>query len=258
MEVKVLQDQQILGERIMTVNDDSSNRVLELVMPIWKNVEKVQTALGFYEGIGQYAKEINEKGRGHFFGYCQQHALDAAVLGICKMYETRRDVHGLKLLAKHLNDNFRIAKPRNVDSKLLGLLGLSEFENSLYAINTSALSEDLVTKCIGRMPTQENDDSLKKLFQYRNGYAAHQAVNNNESKLPPIEEMERLNNWAKGLCELIVDCFSGNIALGDSCKSGRMAVLNVIKKALDKNFNDPSKTVYENWQDELKFYKCPS
>jgi hypothetical protein len=66
---------------------DTEHPLMDLVRPVWVNTHWVKNALEQYEDLSQYAEELN-KVHGHFWGITQKFALDSAVMGICKLYDT--------------------------------------------------------------------------------------------------------------------------------------------------------------------------
>ncbi|MCA3248916.1 MAG: hypothetical protein INF41_00630 [Rhodospirillaceae bacterium] len=53
--------------------------------------------------------------------------------------------------------------------------------------------------------------------------------------LPPIEEMEKLNNWAIKFIDLF--CIFSDFSAPSINACSRMAALNVVKKVLEKNLS---------------------
>jgi hypothetical protein len=227
----------------MTINQDAEN----LYRPVLLNCYWVKCGLGLHEGISKHAKEINEK-HGHFFGVTMKFSIHEAVNCLCKIYDisnNRYKKHTVYELLNFLKTTDTFNKKNNFYIKImhkqqkLKELGLSEITNFLNKDIEFEKNKKEFFDCFEKnIPNKDSNDTLSKLFKYRNKVLAHTEILNTENiheltYLPPIEEMEKLNNWAIKFIDLFCDFFDFSPPSINICS--RMAALNVVKKVLDKN-----------------------
>ena len=221
-----------------------------------------------YDGISLHAVALNER-HAHFFGLVQKFSLDAAVLGICKMFDTsnkRYKKHTVPELFDYLEHKLTSAYVQRLRPQLLIDLWVEEGDarevvNALQSGNDFEQGKRRMLTLIGGvMPTIERSPALKKLFVARNKVIAHQeqvdeAVKEELKFLPSLEDMEKLGRWVRDFCRLLYCVLTPDTALVDSVVSARMAALNVAAKILGRNFDDPSRSPAENYRDWDAFYK---
>jgi AbiU2 len=244
--------------------------IMEVVGPVWLNTYWVENALGICEGIWSHANEINAEHR-HFFGLTSKYATDAAVLGICRLYDTsnpkyRKDT--VFSLLRHFKNNFSAFFPVRLRESFLVELGASgEIAQRIVAClhsssDISEKKEGIISLLDRHVPRPNNNSCLKLLFTHRDKVIAHQeqlstlsALLKSQLKfLPSLAEMESLNNWAMSLCRLVVTGLSNETLLPHPV-SARIAALNVIAKVLGKNFNPHGgAAAYQEWE---AFYQKP-
>ncbi|MFN5174303.1 MAG: hypothetical protein ACK5WY_05435 [Holosporaceae bacterium] len=229
----------------MTINQDAEN----LYRPVLLNCYWVKCGIGLYEGIAKHAKEINKK-HGHFFGVTMQFSMHEAINCLCKIYDKsnkgykKHTVYELLNFLKNTDilstkDNFYI-KTRYKREKLEEL-GLSEINNFLNEdIKFEKTKKEFFDYFEKNIPNKDSNDTLSKLLKYRNKILAHTEILKTENiheltYLPPIEEMEKLNNWAIKFIDLFCNFFDFSSPSINVCS--RMAALNVVKKVLEKNLS---------------------
>lgn len=256
------------------MNDELEKNVMDLVKPVWSNTYWVRNALDQYDAIAKYATELNEV-HGRFWGITQKFSIDAAVVGLCKVYDStnkRYQKHTIYELNIFLKNSLSSDHARNIQFRVgieeLVALGIGNAEaNKIVASfsdleNFESAKEDFFTFIENVIPKyQENDGStLERLFKFRDKTLAHQEQLSDELKeqlasLPSLEDMHKLNEWADNFCKLFVHILSPSTSLINSCTSSYMATLNTVKKVLGKTFDDPNKSTTENWNDRNEFYK---
>jgi hypothetical protein len=238
--------------------DDSE--LMIILNGVWFNTYWVKNALGLYEGITRHAVEL--EGHSHFVALVQQFSLDAAALGICKLFDrSTPQFHKntvpelMDYLTRHFTDEY-ISR---LDIATLTALGVSQddagnivlkFHRGVDFPETKA---DLLKLLNSRMPNNETAP-LKTLLTYRNKFVAHQeqvsdGVKALVANLPSLAAMEKINEWGSNFCQLAA-CVLTNITLSsNSGPSARIAALNVVAKVLGKDFH-PSKdsASYQEWE----------
>jgi hypothetical protein len=70
-------------------------------------------------------------------------------------------------------------------------------------------------------------------------------------RLPSLDDMEKLNNWACTFCELTCCIMTNETCLSHTVHA-RMAALNVVAKVLGKNFDNPG---HPDYQEREAFYQ---
>jgi hypothetical protein len=242
--------------------------VRELVEPLVSNAYWVKSSIDMYDAISVHAVALNER-HAHFFGLVQKFALDSAVLGICKMFDTsnkRYKKNTVPELFDYLERNLTSAYVQRLRPQLLVDLGVGE-KDARSVVNALQRGSDfeeakrrMLTLIGGVMPTVEQSPALEKLFVARNKAIAHQeqldeALKEELKFLPSLADMEKLGRWVRDFCKLLYCVLTPDTALVDSVVSARMAALNVAARLLGKDFDDASKTAEENFRDWEAFYK---
>ncbi len=203
---------------------------------------------------------------GHFFALVAKYSLDAAVLGICRLYDRsnpRYEKDTVPNLDEYLKKNFNTEFARRIDTGILVGLGAPEETASkiLARLLTNSDFADIRTKIFEivdkSMPCCQPGSPLDRLFLHRNKTIAHQEqlttvteyVKEALACLPSLDQMLTLNKWAMDFCRLVVTALSNGTLLPHPT-SARIAALNVVAKVLGKNF-DPAKNgaAYEEWED---------
>lgn len=245
----------------------SVNALHELVQPVVMNTYWVKQALELYDGISMHAEELNAK-HSHFFGLAQKFSIDSAVLGICKMFDTsnrRHKKHTVRELLRFLSKNMTSEYARRLTTRHLILLSIPEAEankvvEALHRENNfEAARSGMLAVIEDMIPTIERDTSLNRLFLARNKMIAHQEQLDKFLKeelrlLPPLEEIERLADWVWNFCKLLYCVLTPDSVPVETVVSGKIAALNVAAKVLGKDFDDPSKSPLENFQERNAFY----
>jgi hypothetical protein len=246
----------------------SKHTAMSVMEPVWYNTYWVKNALEQWEGVSKYATELN-KVHGHFWGLTQKFALDAAVIGLCKLYDTsnkRYPKHTVHELLDYLQKNLTQETGSNVQKNDLLALTISE-EVATQIISDFRSPENfkeakvkLINAIDSVLPNKDSGSPLERIFMVRDKIVAHQeqlsdAIKEQTKSLPPLEDMEKLNQWANSFCQLFAHIFVPNTMLGDSCISARMAALNIVKKVLGRTFNDPAKSSMENYEEQRAFYE---
>jgi hypothetical protein len=238
--------------------DDSE--LMVILNGVWFNTYWVKNALGLYEGITRYAVELVQ--HSHFIALVQQFSLDAAALGVCKLFDRstpkfRKNTvpELMDYLTRHFTDDY-ISR---LDIATLTALGVPQdkacnivmkFHRGVDLPETKA---DLLKLLNTRMPNNETV-AIKTLLSYRNKFVAHQervseVVKAQVAELPSLDAMEKINEWASNFCQLVA-CILTNMTLSsNSGSSARIAALHVVAKVLGKDFH-PSKdgASYQEWE----------
>jgi hypothetical protein len=225
--------------------------IMEVVGPVYSNTYAVANGLGICEGIWKHAEELNSDHR-HFFGLVTRYAVDAAVLGICKLYDSSNSKYSkdtVLTLNDHLRSHLNATYTKRINTELLVELGASEkaahaIAAGLHSGADFSQSKEKLFDLIDRHMPQANEGApLRRLFTHRNKVIAHQQqlrsltalVREELKSLPSLDEMEQLNNWAMAFCRLIVAALSNETLLPHPV-SARIAALNVAAKVLGKSF----------------------
>lgn len=244
---------------------DTVEYASNLFTPVWHNTVWIKDALDLYDGIsGKHVKDLNRMNYGFFFGLVQRFTIESAVLGICRIYDkSNKDYkkHTIYEMVSHLEANKQYVPDLYKDNISFALLGFTENETSAFPfkLESSFVQDSFIGEVLKRMPTIETDPSLKRLVLNRNKALAHQEQVEDDLRellksFPSLEEMARLNDWAYGFCEFYVNCLIPNLSIVRRAASSRMAALNLIKKLLGKDFNDPSKSAMQNYSEREDFY----
>lgn len=246
----------------MSPTQGTENQASELMWPVLHNIWWNKNALEAYEAISNHAEELNAN-HGHFFGITQRFAIDNAIIGIYKIYDSNPRGYTIPNLFKHFKKNFdadclRYLRPDelcalNIPASQAGGL-VAAFKSSDF--NTAKTT--LCKKIQDTIPTKDNNAVLKKILEYRNKFAAHQdqvslEVKRKFENLPSLADVEVLNDFAQNFCRLFTRAFTIGVII-DSVTFGYAATCDVIAKTLDKNFEDPNKTEGENYQERERFY----
>lgn len=240
---------------------------MEVVGPVWLNTYWVHNALGLSEGIWRHAEELNTY-HGHFFGLATKYAIESAVLGICKLYDGsnaqfKKDT--VLNLSEHLRSHFTVTYAGRLGADLLVELGASaQTAQGIVASircgrDFSRAKEKICGIIDQHMPRPEKGTPLKRLLTHRNKVIAHQQqlttltalVREELNLLPSLNEMENLNRWAMAFCRLVVTVLSDETLLPHAL-SARTAALNVVAKALGKNFDHINTSAA--YQEREQFY----
>jgi hypothetical protein len=236
-----------------------------LIKPVWVNTFWVRNALEQDEAIGKMAMKLNGA-HSHFWGTTQKFALDSAVMGICKIYDTRSQRNKkctvyeiLKFLERSISEEHF----RYLDQEKLKTMGFED--DALNRITSGSLGFEerkslLLCSLRGLLPTPNLKIQLDRLFTYRDKALAHQdriddALKEQFKSLPSLADMGALNDAAGKLCELVSPLFFNTGLFRNSGPSNWMSTLNVIKKFLNISFDDPNKTASENYKEQEDFYR---
>jgi hypothetical protein len=159
----------------------------------------------------------------------------------------------------YLTRHFTYDYTSRLDIATLTALGISQDDacsivmNFHHGVESPKTKAHLLHLLNISMPNNETA-ALKTLVMYRNKFVAHQervsdVVKEQVAGLPSLDAMEKINEWASNFCQLIA-CVLTNMSLSLNCgPSARIAVLNVVAKALGKDFH-PSKdgASYQEWK----------
>lgn len=245
-----------------------SSDVTDAVRPVWLNTYWVENALGLCEGIWRHAAELNVS-HPHFFGLVAKYAVDSAVLGLCKLYDSSNPQYKKDTvlnLNEHLRGHLTAAYASRLDAAVLVELGAScrsasEIVSSLRGgTDFPRVAAKIYATIDEHMPRPDKASPLQGLFIHRNKFIAHQQqlatltelVKEKLKSLPSLDEMEKLNRWAMAFCRLVVTLMSNETLLPHAV-SARVAALNVIAKVLGKNFDQVSSG--EAYQECENFYR---
>jgi hypothetical protein len=152
--------------------DDSE--LMVILNGVWANTYWVKNALDLYEGITQYAPDLNT--HTHFFALVQQFSLDAAALGICKLFDRSTPTYKKNTvleLMDYLTGNFTDHYVSRLDFRTLENLGICKADANDIVVNfhrgtdLTATKNYLLNLIHNTMPNPENS-SLKTLAGYRN------------------------------------------------------------------------------------------
>ncbi len=242
--------------------DDSE--LMALLYPVWFNTYWVKAALELYEGVARHADKLDE--HQHFFALVQKFSLDAAVLGLCKLFDRSNPQHEkdtVPSLIDYLTTKLSDAYVSRLDKSILIDLGVDHELASSIVTNFHSRANFVETKMAmlnsvnNALLARREASSLSKLIVMRNKVVAHQdrvsdAINDEMKYLPSIDDMEKLNKWASDFCQLVA-CVASNATLITNGPSARIAALHVVAKVLGKNFNPSmSGAAYQEWEE---FYR---
>jgi AbiU2 len=238
--------------------DDSE--LMVILNGVWFNTFWVKNALGLYEGITRHAVELDE--HSHFGALVQQFSLDAAALGICKLFDRstpKFQKNTVPELMDYLTCHFTDDYISRLDIATLTALGVPQddacnivmkFHRGMDLPETKT---DLLKLLNSRIPNNETA-ALKTLLTYRNKFVAHQervsdVVKAQVANLPSLDAMEKITEWASNFCELVACVLTNMTLLSNSGPSARIAALHVVAKILGKDFH-PSKdgASYQEWE----------
>lgn len=219
--------------------------------------------MGQWEGIAERAPELNKE-HGHFWFLTQKFALEAAIIGVCKLYDDGNKKHSGHTVGKpliYLTENLTLETCLTIEKTDLTALTIkedtatriiSDFRDCNH--NFEDAKQHLIRAIEQIIPNKESDPHLKKIFTFRNKVVAHQeqlaACTKDDLKdLPPLEEMTRLNERAFKFCQFFAHVFVPNTDLGYPSICARMITLNVVKRYLKIDFS--------NHEQETAFYARP-
>ena len=236
-----------------------NSELMVILNGVWANTYWVENALELYEGITKFAADLAE--HGHFIALVQQFSLDAAALGLCKLFDRSSPTYKKNTvpeLMDYLTNNFADDFISRLDIDTLENLGIAKDEATSFVIkfhrgeDLTETKSHLLNLLRSTMPDLENP-SLKTLVGYRNKFVAHQervsdAVKEQLRYLPSLDEMEKLNKWAGNFCQLVA-CALTNMSFLSNGSSARMAALHVVAKVLGKDLNLCS------YEEQEAFYK---
>ncbi len=238
---------------------------LEYIKPVFLNSIRIEDALGIDEAISKHARELNEHNHGIFWGAVQDNALIVAILTICKLYDTsskNKEKHTVPALLEWFELNLKPDNVVHLSMDTFSQAPICIFEKAPFFLenfekNFDATKIEFFKLLKMNTPTQNNNKDLNQLILYRHQVLAHQAVLKQSARekfrhLPSLASMETLGKWAESLCETMMKMFDCPVLKTGRCT--RMAALNVIKKVLSKNFDDPAKSVLENYRAYEEFY----
>jgi hypothetical protein len=237
----------------------NDSELMVILNGVWANTYWVKNALELYEGITQHAADLDA--HTHFFALVQQFSLDAAALGICKLFDRSTPTYKKNTvpeLVDYLTNNFTDDYVSRLDIRTLENLGICKADAN-YIVNNfhrggalTAAKTNLLNLIRKTMPAPENS-SLKTLVGYRNKFVAHQERVNDAVKeqlryLPSLDEMTKINEWANNFCHLVAYVLTDTSFLSNG-PSARMAALHVVAKVLDIDLDRAS------YQEREAFYK---
>jgi hypothetical protein len=238
-------------------SDDSE--LMVILNGVWANTYWVKNALELYEGITRHATELDA--HSHFFALVQQFSLDAAALGICKLFDRSTPTYKKNTvpeLMDYLTSHFTDDYISRLDTATLGNLGICDIDANDIAMNfhrgtaLPSTKMHLLNLVNNTMPGSKNP-SLTKLLAYRNKFIAHQervsdALKEQLRSLPSLDDMAKINEWATNFCQLVT-CVLTNMTLLSNGPSARIAALHVVAKVLGKDLERAS------YQEREAFYK---
>jgi hypothetical protein len=233
----------------MSTSSADDGELMALINPVWANTFWVKNALELYEGVTQHADKLGGQ-HGHFFGLVQQYTLEAAVLGLCKLFDrtnSRYEKDTVPSLFNHIKAELTETYVCRLDATILTHLGIDRDVANKIAIDffrgkNFIDNKSILLDCIENLLTEiEKSTSLGKLRLVRDKGVAHQErvcddVKEKMKYLPSLDEMEKLNNWATDFCRFIA-CAMSNTTLGSSGPSARIAALHIVAKILGKDFD---------------------
>lgn len=237
----------------------NDSELMVILNGVWANTYWVKNALELYEGITQHAADLDA--HTHFFALVQQFSLDAAALGICKLFDRSTPTYKKNTvpeLMDYLTNNFTDDYVSRLDIRTLETLGISKADATDIVITVhrggalTAVKTNLLNLLRKTMPDPENS-SLRTLVGYRNKFVAHQervndAVKEQLRNLPSLDEMEKINEWASNFCQLVA-CVLTNTSFLSNGPSARMAALHVVAKVLGIDLDHVS------YQEREAFYQ---
>lgn len=241
-------------------NDSTRPELREILDAVWANTFWVENALQLYEGISKHAEKLKNE-HAHFFGLVQKFSLDAAVLGIFRLFDRsnrRYRKNTIPDLLEFVKSELTDAYIARLTPELLTRLGIraddaGEITTALRdPSGFERMKERLIAALEETMPTVDRCLSLKTIITYRDKVVAHQehiseALREQLAELPSIDDMERINKWAANLCVLAASVLTPNLTLAAGGRSARMAALNVAAKALGINLDDLDYTAREDF-----------
>lgn len=216
--------------------------IIEFISPIWSNIFWARKALGIYDGISERAGDINKTNHKKFFSLAQNLALEAAVITVCKIFETgnrNHKKHTILELCALFERELKLEHVTWNDLTWNGLsdLGMDEKTSKEFAIllnkNSVAMGVALMEWLRKQMPSSKNNPALKNLSAYRNKIAEHQECLNevkitSARQLPSFEDMERIISWAEKFCVFVGRSLLGSNPFVAPCTSAKTATLNVM------------------------------
>ncbi len=238
---------------LLPVSDSNGDagELMARLRPVWFNTYWVQNALELCEGIWKHGDELSEQHHGHFFALVDNFALNSAVLGICKLFDLsnpRYVKNTIPDLTNYVKTHFTDTYISRLDRESLIKLGLCDVDATRIVndLNQKAsfqqTKDDLLQIIDDLVSAYGNNPTLKQLFLVRDKFIAHQErtcflLKGQLGFLPSLDEMEKINNWARAFCEFVC-CIMTNETFLPHTVSARMAALNVVAKILGKNFDD--------------------
>ena len=243
--------------------DANAAEFMTRLKPVWLNTYWVENALGLCEGIWAHGDDLQQ--HQHFFGLVHNFTISAAILGICKLFDTgnrRYDKDTIPDLFDYMKKHLTAAYVSRLDRTTLIDLGVfdvaatrivSGFRKSSTFSNSR---DDLIENIAPLIPTCDTNSTLEQLFTVSAKFIAHQericlSVREQCERLPSTDEMEKINNWARIFCQFTC-CIMTNETCLPHTVSARMAAMNVAAKFLGKNFDDPRSPDYSQRE---AFYK---
>lgn len=229
--------------------------VLDLVQPVWQNTYWIANALGLCEGLWPHASELNAD-HGHFFSLITKLALDAVVVGICKLYDEsnpRYQKDTILSLNEHFKQNITSTFCRRLDAEILIHLGADNQRATdiIRDIFNNGDFDEVKAKIFAiideHIPRRAEGTPLRRLFTHRDKIVVHQDrlispsgdLQEALKALPSFDEMEKINKWSMDFCRLVVLTLSNGSLLLTPVPA-RAAATNVVEKILGEKFN-PSK-----------------
>ena len=237
----------------------TTNDVMARIMPVWSNTFWIKNALDLCEGIWLHADDIPGQNH-HFFALVEKFSIDAVVLGICKLFDRgnrRYDKDSIPEVIAYAKENLTEAYVSRLDMQVLIDLGDAEAAKIAKEFNTKSTfleSKDRLSNLLDDLtPATTPNSPLEQLFLFRDKVIAHQervgcALASQLKYLPPVGDIEKINDWASNLCELM-SCIMTNGTLLPHTVSARMAALHVVAKVLDKKF--------DSYQEREAFFRRP-
>ena len=111
----------------------NDSELMVILNGVWANTYWVKNALEIYEGITQYAPDLAE--HGHFIALVQQFSLDAAALGLCKLFDRSSPTYKKNTvpeLMDYLTNNFADDFISRLDIGTLENVGIDKDEATSF------------------------------------------------------------------------------------------------------------------------------
>lgn len=232
-----------------------------LIWPLMVNAKQVKDGIGVYEAIARNAKAINKTQHKFYFALSQRNALQLAVLGIAKIYDSTSKSfkkHTVYELEKYFLAHWKKVQLRWLSQDMIKFLGIAEQEALALMSSDEEIRfgkfKELQDKLTNTIPRYEKDEALTKIINYRHKFVSHQELLNNVlqktySELPEFDEFKRLALFSEEYAGFIGSTFTRTAFLPSGTPSAKTATLNVIKKVLDLDFDIHTPAGYDAYKE---------